>query len=472
LTTPIESETQPASGTARLRRRGRFVKQDIPLGVRAIQAIDVLIALAFANPLMKMLIDWAAMALLTIVVTSQARSAVDETWFSVLVFILVIVPLIVIALQHGRVGRAISRLELGPPGFGELGGLPKRLLRTTIKASKGLRFELGPEDAELMEEYGALAKSVDEALLRKRFLELEAATGADPDRIEADWKEVWENELLAYRVGDATLRDTYNPLSLGAMILPLRLTSVSTLVAPMILVFQFVVGFLAFRALTGGQSWVTVFQVGLLISFILTSIIYLNHVTSLQTIELLKSPDAVLDNIPEDLREKFDGLVGRRVVPIRVKTAPLYFRAIRDYFAGGIALATFFNALAQLLLVAIALIAAIAAAPGSRAEIVSGYGTLALAFVVIPFAIVASFYAASVLIQQFRSLTAGLLGGLATALLPLGLTWIVNGDVPSGTQAIILAAVSGVVGTFATVLGTHLKERLAGSTARPQPAGT
>ena len=473
MTTPIEPDASPSGGSTleQLRYQKRFVEVDVPLGVRAIQALDIAIAVAFANPLMRLLIDLAAMALLVIAVTSQARSAVDEPWFTAVVIVLVILPLLAVMWQSGRILLSLARLEQGAPAFGALGGLGKHLLRVTVKTSKAFRLELSPEDSALMTRFASLAQAVDEAILRKQFFELERpAEPADDDALEREWRAIWEKEILTYRVGDATMRDTYNPESPAAAIIPFRLIGVTTLIAGMILAFQIALLFLSFRATTGGGSWVTVFQVCLVGSFLLTSIIYWNHVTSLRLIEIQPTADAVVESIPADVRDDLDELTGARIVPIRVITTPSYFSAIRDYFAGSITVSTVYNAVLGLVLIAIALTAAIAVAPGSRSTIVSEYGELAIAFVAIPFAIVASFYTASLLIEHFRSLTGALLGGLVTGLVPLLLSWLVRGDVPSNSATIIAAAITGLIGTFATALGTHLKDRLGSPARQTEPA--
>src|SRR5215211_4172398 len=101
MTTPRNTEPNSArdSTVERLRPQRRFVKHDVPLGVRAVQALDIAIVVAFANPLMRLVIQFAVVTLLVIVVTTQARSAVDELWFSVVVIVLVILPLIAIMWQ-------------------------------------------------------------------------------------------------------------------------------------------------------------------------------------------------------------------------------------------------------------------------------------------------------------------------------------------------------------------------------------
>ncbi len=460
LTTPSETGANPPveAGVKGLYRR-RFVKRDVPPAVRVMQALDLVLVLAFANPVMAFVIDVGAFILATIFVTSAARDGVDSGWFSVGVIVLVVLLWLGLVWQSSKTIQFLARLQNGPPAFGDLGGLPKRLLRTTIRASKGLKFELTQEDAALMEEYASVLRAGDEVLLREKFLEVE-------DGEDDGWADVWERELLAYPAGDLTLRDAYKAHTVG--IIPLRLVQVGQLVGPMFLAFQFLLSFLAYRALTGAGSWVTVFQVGLVVTFVLTMIIYLNHVKSLQTIQLLETPQELLEKLPDDLQERVTALVGAQIVPIRVAVTPSYFSAIRDYFAGAIAVVSSFNALVQLVAVGVAFLASIPFAD-SRGDVASDYGKLALTLAVIPFGILAAFYLASLLIQHVRHFAAIALGGLVTALAPLALTYLAKGEVPDDTRSIVTAAAAGLVGTLTAALGTFLTERI-GASSRPQPA--
>jgi hypothetical protein len=470
---PEETEAVDSSVVDSLKTHTRrFVKPEVPYSVRMMQVLNFLILVAFANRITRALFEVAIVFIFAVVITSEARSAADSFWFSVLVIALVIGVWIAAVVLSGRVTNLLLRLVNGPPAFGDLGGSPKHLVRAAIRTSKELRFELAPGDAAVLDAHMALLLKADETYLRAKFVELLESEGRslEPDQLEAEWKEVWEAEILEYRVRDATLRDTYASPSYSGPIIPLRLLQVGELTGPIFLAFNAALVLLSYRALTGTGSFLTVLQVGLAFSFLITTIIYLNHLKSLAFLQVLEPAEELIDELPEELREQIRDNVGRQIVPIRVSATPSYFSAVRDYFARSIATVMTYNAIVGVVMISIPLLAGVIVASDSRSQLASMYAKLAVAIAVIPLAIVALHYLTSLLIQHVRRYAAIAVGGLAAALLPVGLQYLANGDIATSTQAVVTAAVVGVVGSVATAFGTHLTEHIGPSSRTPQPA--
>jgi hypothetical protein len=466
-TTPADDV---AATVAHLRRRARFIKRRIPLGAQATKLLNRVVLVLFANPIANALIDLAALALMTYYVTAEARRAVDAWWFSVLVVAVVIAVWGGIAVLRPRLLELLGRLENGRPGFGELGGLPERLLRTTIRASGGLSFRLSEDDEAVMKGFSQLGKRVDEVIIKESFLEHERreSPGLSDEELEASWADVWEHELLEYPVGDSRLRDGYEAPSYAVGIIPLRLVQVGMLLGPIILASQFLLGFLCYRALTGSTSWVTVLQVTLAISFLLTAIVYLNHLKSLQVITVLEVAPALREKLPEDMLEEADRLAGEEIFPRRIVFTPDYVSTIRNHFGRSIGVVTAFNATVQLGAVALAFVLALAAS-ASYGSIARDYAELALALAAIPLAMVVAYFLASLLVQHLRSTLAIVAGAIVTALLPIGLEYLLSGEVSTSTRTIVASAVTGVAGAVAAAAGKFLTDR--GSEARePEPA--
>ena len=162
-------------------------------------------------------------------------------------------------------------------------------------------------------------------------------------------------------------------------------------------------------------------------------------------------------------------MVGLQIVPGRVTVTPSYVSAIRNYFGGVLTVVMSYNALVQLVAVAISLAAATVVASGSRGKIAFEYGKLSIGLATIAIGIVAACYVALLLIQHVRYVGAIILGGLVTALVPLLLQYLVKGSFPSGGRAIVIAAISGFVGTFATAFGAYVTERIGASSRQPSP---
>ena len=452
----------------------RFVKPDVPLSVRVMRVVNIAVVIVFANPLMHFVLDVAAAVAVAIAVTSGVRSEADSIWVTVLVFVLVAAIWfgVLYLFARGKVIGLMSRLAQGPPAFGDLGGLPKQQLRTAIRAARELRFDLAPDDQAAVEAQMALVREADEKILKSKYAELiaeEEGKQLGARALLRRWKPVWERELLEYRVGDATLREAYGPPSYAVSVIPAKLVTVSQLLNAAFLIFQAALFILAFRAVTDGGSFLTVMQVGIACGFVLTMLIYLNHVKTLAYLEIAEPPQPYLEALPEELVERMRARIGTQIVPIRVSATPAYFAAIRDYFARAVGVGMGFNAVVWLAMIGVTLAAGVVAVSSERGDIVPLYGKLALAVVVIPVVIVTLHYVVSLLIQQLRHFTAIVVGGLVTALAPLGIEIVVHGSVPTGTQTIVTAAVAGVVGTLATALGGHLTERIGAGAAPAQP---
>jgi hypothetical protein len=119
--------------------------------------------------------------------------------------------------------------------------------------------------------------------------------------------------------------------------------------------------------------------------------------------------------------------------------------AIRDFFAVSFGVGLGFNALLQLVALGLSFVLGlVASAP--YGDIGPGYAKLAISLAVVPFAIVASFLATLLLVQHLRSFVAVVAGAAVTALLPVGLEYVLKGEVSSGARAIVASAAAGLAG--------------------------
>ena len=412
-----------------------------------------------------------------LVLTSTARHEVDNSIFSIILILIGALMCVAVTAFFSRLAPLLSRLANGPPAFESLGHeakyIPKHLLRTSIRTSHELSIEFFTEDdAHAMAVQAECNRDVDEAILHAAFtrLALAASETPDPHAIETDWKNVWEDELLTYRVGEATLHDTYSPPSYSSALIPLRIVGVARLVGGMLLVFQTILLFLAFQALTGGGSWLTVVQVGLVTSFLISMIIYLNHIQAFGQITLAgisenELPDEIADLIPKEVSDRTNSFAGTVIIPRYVKFTTAYFSAIRNFFARNMLVNMTYNALFMLALMVPSVVGTVIFAANRRDDAVVLYGKLALVVVLIPVSVVLTFFLASLLIQHLRYLAAAAIGGLVTAILPIALQYISTGSISGNKGTIISAVVAGLVGTFASAAGALLTKRIGAAPA-------
>jgi hypothetical protein len=436
------------------------IRRDVPVAPRIVHGLDKLVVLAVVNPVMAFVIDLAASAVLIIVISAKARHDSGGLWFDVVVFLLLAAVWLGIGTQIKRTLPVLTLFIDGRPTFGELGGGPTRLLRAAIRASTELRFELAPNDVEVMDRLAALDLKITADFFRERFVELAQKQTEPPDEgeIDSEWKTLWEGDLLGYRSGKSTLREAFGAPSYALQIVPHRLPAVRNLVLPLFYIYQVVLMWLVYRLLSGSGSLLTILQVGLAFSVLLSMLILVNHSTGLERVE-------ILDTFPEKYREEASGLVGVQVEPVKVSVTAGYFSLVRGYFARAIAVLMGYNALIGLLLLGISLAAGLVAASGRHGELLTWYGELAAAFVLIPVGMLAGFYIAWQLVQSARRLVAVAIGALVTALVPFALNYIASGNAPRGTSAILAGAITVAVASLATGIGAQTTRSLSAAEA-------
>jgi hypothetical protein len=300
-------------------------------------------------------------------------------------------------------------------------------------------------------------------VFKNEFLKLDRGSQTDQ---EERWRDVWEHEVLDYKVGQATLRDIFGPPSYASILLPLRLLGVRSLISPILKVFQVVLVWSAYRYLNNDQGLLSVLQIGIVFSVTLSMLIYLNHSLALSEIEVMRTAD-----LPTGIREQAELLIGRKMIPTRISILSGYFESVGQYFLRVITVGTFYNALLTLGLLGLSLGAGVAFAGDKSDELLSSYGSLALALVLIPVAMVTAHYAATLLIQHLRHFAAVVIGGLVTALLPLGIQYAARGNVSGDTTTVLSASISGGMGALATAIGTMVTNRF-GSSPESAPAPT
>lgn len=432
--------------------RERFLERDSPIASRVMRIINVFLGILFTIRLTSLLFDLGSTFVLIWVATAYFRDAVQNTSLEIGVFL----ALYALLVLHGRLlnqhPALVTKLFDGPPAFRPLGGLQRSPLRAAIRASRQLRVEFDSGDRAIIEQLTKLDLETTETVLKSKFLKLDRGSQTDQ---EERWRDIWEHEVLDYRVGEATLRETFGPPSYASILLPLRLLGVRSLVSPIFKIFQVVLVWSAYRYLNNDQSLLSVLQIGIVFSVTLSMLIYLNHSLALSEIQIIRTSD----ELPEAIREQAEPLIGRKAFPTRISILSGYFESVGRYFLRVITVGTFYNAFLTLSLLALSLGAGVAFAGDKSDELLSSYGSLALALVLIPVAMVTAHYAVTLLIQYLRHFAAVVIGGLVTALLPLGIQYAARGSVPRDATTVLSASTSGSVGAFATAIGTMLTNR-------------
>jgi hypothetical protein len=417
------------------------------------RAVNFVLEILFARRMTALIFDLGATVGLVLIATAYLRQALDSTWASVAIVVgleAFVQWLGWLAFRHQDV---LARLVDGPPAFGPLGGLQRSTLRTVIRTSQQLRVDFDPADRALVDRLSAIDLESVESMFKKKFLEVSNDT--PETEVEEEWRNVWENEVLAYTAGNATLHDTFGAPSYASIVMPIRLLGVRNLVSPIFKVFQILLLWIAYRYLNGEQSLLTVLQIGLVFSLTISMVIYLNHSIALSEIEVIPSPEVV----PDEFREQANQLVGRKVMPTRIMLKTGYFESVGRFFLRSIAFGTLYNSVLTLGLIAISLVIGLLAA-GDSSEVLSSYRDLSVAVLIIPFAIMLSHYVATLLVQYLRHLAAAVIGGALSAFVPFVVDYSVHGHVSASSTTIISSAVTGTTVALVTAVATLLTNRV------------
>ncbi len=322
---------------------------------------------------------------------------------------------------------------------------------------------------ERVREFIKLDREVTEEFLKLKYLEVVGAPADTQNpNLEEEWRKVWNDQILGLRIGGTskgvvTFGAVLAEDSVAFELEALKLAGVTALAMSLVKVFQGVMTYLAFSVVSGNASYLTGLQVGLVLSLIISLLLFIFHSHQRAELTLLGS-----GTLPEVVKDRFADRVDRLsrggpLHPIRVTAAKGYLGTIRDHFGWLLAGITTINTVAALLAVAIALVVGAAWRPPSLRDLIVWYERFAFGLILIPIALLGGYYVTFWILRNARIFMAAVItGGLGIAL-PYALTYFVTGrlDLGQATNA-IAAAAGGILPTTVAVITSKIRKDMEG----------
>ena len=399
--------------------------------------------------------DLGYVLVVSAVIGWQAWVHARSVTFGVCLMVILFLVFAVWGLLLTRTLPVLLRLQYGPPVFGALGGLPRRLFFLVVRCADAFKWAFAPEDLERVKTFGRIDRDVSEWSLKSAYHNVFAAKRPpELQDFEESWSHVWRENILdlEIQVGpnrflkfeEALAEDNF-----GIRIEPVKLTVVSTILAPIVKMVQLVMICLLARFLDGKIHLLTVVQSGLFVSLIVCLILFLYHAHQNAVIPFVGS---MVPNLPEQLKQQLKPFEGLTIRPKKVSVTKRYLTLIQNHFAEGLALLTFVNALSSLLIVSIVLLVTWVWHRDILAEVVPWYRELSVGLLFIPLGLLATYFVMFLVLRNVKLILAPLVVGLLMALLPYALTYLVGGRIDLSQVKNALVAVFMGLGTGLTTL--------------------
>jgi hypothetical protein len=283
-----------------------------------------------------------------------------------------------------------------------------------------------------------------------------------PADFEDKWSQVWNEQILKLHTGGLTLKDSLDDEAHPFRIIPGRLAITATLLSTLVDIFQALALFAIVLYLNHVIELVNAVQIGSLLIFVLSLLVFLHHSFQLNEYALQPAP-GLPQSIQDQFKEQFKLFEARRVIAKQVTVDRTYLSAVRRYFMRFLIM-TFYNSLNTLILVGVMVLIGLIGFPAQHDPLLAWYGALAIGVVILPFAVLIGFYLTFLLLQSFGKIMAPVVAALLGALLPFGVEFIVTGQVDwSKAQNALAAAVSGATALIITAITSQVRGKLEAS---------
>ena len=395
--------------------------------------ILAIISLLFGNEKLRKIWGIIIVVFYSIIVSGGLRFHSDNTFYSVAIIIILFVFLCIIGFLMQKNLHRIMRLIFGPPIFGKLGGIPRKMFFTAMRCSNAIEYEFVDKDSKNMKEFNKLDIDITEETLKKQHREnvFKASGPTDSSDFENKWSKVWKEQILEIKtVEGISFRDSLSEEKFSSRVVIFRLIQSVQILPPLIWVCQLIMLWLISQGLSQSIAVVTIIQVGVFLCFMI-SIIWLIFTTfHMDKITLMVEP-----SLPKEIKELYSDrlkkIIGKRVKPKKIIIKKPYYSLMRNFharlffFSG-----SFIDSLILLMLVGISLfIGALWSHTNiNMGEIIYWYKYFALSVILLPFAIITGFYLTSIIIQRFKLILAPIILGLLTAALPFAINYLLIGD--------------------------------------------
>jgi hypothetical protein len=432
------------------------IYDEAPRAARLTQAVNRILLFLIAPPV-RVVWSLSGVIAIAIVISRPARDAVERTWFSITLVALAVIAEMLIGVLMVRKAGLIRRFVLGRPVFGKVGGSPVRVVRASIRAASEAELEFDAADRKVMDEVADFMRDATESTFRDQFHRVERERDAsDEEGGEDRWREVWKG-VLSTRIGNIAIGEFLDGRSHSFLVLGPKFRAVLALVEPLLMAYWIVVVWLVAGALFGDGTLLPALQAGLVVSVMISSVVFLNHVIGLGAKFPIET-EQLLARLPQELHARALKLGEKEVTPRGVKLSERYYSIVRD-FMGQTLLRQGLVATGNLTpLIALCGVAAAMFAPGSLGSVLRDYGVLLLSLPCILVGLLFGHYLTFLVLENVRQFLAPVIGGAAAAGVPLVAEYLATGAVQADQRTIVTSVISGVLGAVVTGVTNRIKD--------------
>jgi hypothetical protein len=381
--------------------------------------------------------------------------------------------------------RFYSRIFYGRPWFGKLSDLSKALVRTVLRASGELSFNLDNHNRQLMQQLADLNRAVTKWSMGRRYQENHSDQAGDgTTAVETQWNNIWQEQVLKSSSGGRTLAQTFEPDSYSSATVPLRLTSVVAPLAVLTGVCEVVAVWILLSRLESRSSLLPVFQVVVAFSVATTLVIFINHNYKLPYIQVVNAREILQQYRPtlmpktrrqaeeavraleEEFGERLASFEDVSISVIGVKVSPRYFGLIRNYYARSLAYESVSNSVTGFVLIAAATGFLLVFGAGNESNLGRLYTQLAIALVLMPVAMVGIHFLIFTIVAQFRTFSTLVITGGIIAFIPPLATYLFTGRLPASPIAFVSSVVVALIGSAGADLALHSRKRIIDRSAK------
>jgi hypothetical protein len=400
-------------------------------------------------------------------ISAPARHMITQWWLVVVLLVVLLIATSGLGILKQNSLVRILRVMLGPPAWGDAGGLETRLFRATFRAAPDVRLVFNAADRKRISKLSELDIEVTRIGARHNFFEARTSEGVDEAVVEEQWKEAWKRIQNDPVEGDVSYADIRRDYPDAVLTVPLWL--IGSLSATLMLdFFTLITIWLGYRWAAHMGSALPIVEAILFFSFVIPAWLFIIRVYRASTVPIgfIPREKLVESGINDDsLLSEIDEIRGVSVRPLTVQLGPRYVKEQLTFSIRAFAIDLGTRVLTILPLVALALAGGILFGHGSASSLTDTYLRLMLVIVIAPIGLLAGYYLASVLLQDVRKSVAPVVSGLVGAGLPLLGQYFLTGSIGNNPRAVASAIVLGLIGVAAASLAEIVKARFE---ARPK----
>lgn len=358
------------------------------------------------------------------VFSAKLRELVDNSLLSIAVYVASFASIAALGVV---IQKYWFPLIYGKPAFGELGGIPVRMLLTSMKIRAQIDVELSDYDQVIARKFNTVQVRLLHDTLKENYEKIKQKQGIKDEGSDKEWAEIWDSQILNMTFNGQSFREAADVNRFGynyAMSAVLRSSHLVPLLSSM---FWIVVVVLLYLNANHRLELLTVIQVGLTLAFLLTAFwqLFVMHHLSIVPLSLKGIP--LPNSTKNELSEEIKSIEGTEIRPNKIHIKPRFYEILRNY-QFSVLLCNFVPPVIIWPLLIGAMYAIIHLIDGDFAESVRSYhielaGGILIAGIGLPL----SFYIFAVVIQNFRTIAAALIAAVLSASLPFLIDYVLGG---------------------------------------------